>query len=96
MLEKRKYANGQDVYKLSGDRLTYFFKTGELKAFGDFIDEKMCGKWTFYRETGQLWQIGHFENNQKHGHFIRYNRQDEVEYDEEFDSGKLIKKKKTK
>jgi antitoxin component YwqK of YwqJK toxin-antitoxin module len=47
----------------------------------------------FYRETGQLWQIGHFRDNQKHGSFIRYDRQNRIEYEEKFDNGKIIRKK---
>jgi antitoxin component YwqK of YwqJK toxin-antitoxin module len=51
----------------------------------------MQGKWTFYRATGQLWEIGHFKNDIKHGSWIRYNRNDEVEYDVIFQDGKIIK-----
>ncbi len=52
----------------------------------------MEGEWIFYRESGQLWQVGNFEHNLKHGRFIRYNKKDEVEYDETFVRGKLVKK----
>ncbi|WP_048919746.1 toxin-antitoxin system YwqK family antitoxin [Rufibacter radiotolerans] len=92
MLAKKNYANGQKVHEQTEDTLTYFFKNGKVKATGPFTDNQMQGEWTFYRETGQLWQVGHFKDNQKHGSFVRYDRNDQVEYQEDFDNGKLLKK----
>lgn len=92
MLNKKHYANGQKIFELVNNTLTYFYKNGNLKASGPFIDELMEGKWIFYRESGQLWQTGNFRHNLKHGRFIRYNKKDEVEYDETFVNGKLVKK----
>ena len=93
MLSKKFYSNGQPIYELTDDTLTYFFKNGTLKATGPFVNEMMQGEWTFYRETGQLWQVGNFRDNMKHGSFVRYNRSNQVEYQEEFNLGKLIKEK---
>ncbi len=92
MFDKKHYTNGQKVYELTKDTLTYFYKNGNLKATGLFINECMEGKWKFYRESGQLWQVGNFEHNLKHGRFIRYDKKDEVEYDKTFVKGKLVKK----
>ncbi|MFL3051014.1 MAG: hypothetical protein ACJZ02_04920 [Candidatus Neomarinimicrobiota bacterium] len=92
MLDKKHYTNGQKVYELIKDTLTYFYKNGNLKATGLFINEYMEGKWKFYRESGQVWQVGNFEHNLKHGRFIRYDKKDKVEYDKTFVKGKLVKK----
>jgi antitoxin component YwqK of YwqJK toxin-antitoxin module len=89
MLSKKSYANGQKVYKLDGDMLTFFFKTGKVKAKGFFVNEKMEGEWIFYRETGQLWCVGNFKNNKKHGLWIRYDKNNQVEYEETFENGKV-------
>lgn len=94
MLEKKFYANGQKIHELTGDRLTYFFKNGMIKAEGPYPDEKMEGEWVFYRETGQLWVVGNFRNNKKHGSWIRYDKTGEVEYNELFENGKVIRQKK--
>ncbi len=93
MLSKKNYANGLPIYELTNDTLTYFFKNGTLKATGLFVNEMMQGEWTFYRETGQLRQVGNFKDNIKHGSFVRYDRKDQVEFQVEFDRGKVIKKK---
>ena len=93
MLSKKSYANGQKVYELDGEVLTFFYKTGKLKAKGFFINEKMEGEWLFYRETGQLWQIGNFKNSKKHGLWVRYDKNDQVEYQETFVEDKVAKKK---
>ena len=34
MLDKKNYTNGQKVQELKGNRLTYFFKNGKVKAEG--------------------------------------------------------------
>ncbi len=93
MMEKKIYANGQKVYELKDEVLTYYFKDGTVKSKGPYQNEKMEGEWIFYRQTGELWQVGNFKENQKHGRWIRYSRDNEVEYDEEFTEGKIVKKK---
>ena len=67
MLDKKYYANGTPVYDLTGDRLTYYYKNGKLKAEGKYINDKMEGEWLFYRETNQLWQVGKFKDGMKGG-----------------------------
>jgi antitoxin component YwqK of YwqJK toxin-antitoxin module len=94
MLEKKFYANGQAIFELSDDKLTYYYKNGRIKAEGPFINNMMEGEWTFYRETGQLWNTGGFIGNKKHGRWVRYDRNDKVEYDETFENGKQVKKGK--
>lgn len=92
MLEKKEYANGQKVYVLENEKLTYFFKDGTIKSEGLFKNNQMDGEWTFYRATGQLWQVGHFKENEKHGQWIRYDKEGQIEYDETFENGKIKKK----
>ena len=94
MQDKSHYTNGQKIHEQIGDVLTYFYKNGQLKARGISINGTMQGEWVFWRETGQLWQIGNFKDNLKHGSFIRYDKNDQIEYDESFDNGKIIKKTK--
>lgn len=91
MFDKKEYANGQKVYELTGNRLTYYYKNGRTRAEGLFEDEQMQGEWIFYRESGQLWQTGNFINGKKHGEWIRFNRAGEVEYHEQFVEDKLVK-----
>jgi antitoxin component YwqK of YwqJK toxin-antitoxin module len=90
LLGNDKYKNGQKIYDLSNDYLIYYFKDGTLKAEGSYKDEAMEGEWKFYRSTGQLWQIGNFLNNKKHGQWIRYNRDGIIEYDELFENGNQL------
>lgn len=92
MLDNKKYKNGNDVYQIKDNILTYYFKDGTVKAKGHFIDNLMEGEWLFYRQGGQLWQIGNFKNNKKNGYWRRYDKNDKLEYQEEFVDGKLIKK----
>jgi len=91
-MKNQYYANGQKVFEQKGNIRTYFFKTGTMRAKGKFVDGSMEGKWIFNRNTGDLWQIGHFLQNEKHGEWIRYDKKGTVEYHAEFVGGKLIKK----
>ena len=93
MLEKKLYANGQQVWDLRDNRLTYFFTDGTVKAEGPYRDDQMDGEWRFYRQTGQLWVIGNFKQGQKHGSWTRWDKADQVEYQETFADGKLVRRK---
>ncbi len=93
-MKERFYKNGQKMFEQKGSTLTWFFKTGQVKARGRSVEGVMQGRWVFYRETGQLWQVGHFKDNLKHGAFVRYDRSDRVEYQETFALGKIVKKPK--
>jgi antitoxin component YwqK of YwqJK toxin-antitoxin module len=94
MQDKSHYTNGQKIFEQKGNVLTYFCKNGKIKAQGVSINSVMQGEWIFYRESGQLWQIGNFKDNKKHGSFIRYDKKNQIEYEETFDNGKIIKKVK--
>ncbi len=92
MLSKKYYTNGQRVYKYDGFKLVFYYKSGVIKASGPFINNCMEGEWKFWRETGQLWQIGNFKSNMKHGLWVRYNREGQEEYMETFEKNKPVKK----
>lgn len=92
LLEKKTYSNGQKVFDWDGTTLTYYFKNGEVKAKGQYINEQMEGEWLFYRESGQLWQVGNFKNGKKHGTWKRYSKENRLEYEQEFVDGKPAKK----
>jgi len=47
----------------------------------------------FYRETGQLWQVGNFKDGQKHGPWVRYDKKEKLAYQETFTNGFLLKSK---
>ena len=91
-MKNKSYSNGQKTFELLGDQLTYYFKNGKVKAKGRSVNEVMEGEWIFYRETGQLWQVGNFKGGQKHGPWIRYDKQAVLEYEEVFDQGVQQKK----
>lgn len=91
MLDKKSYTNGQKPLELIGNKLTYFFKNGKVKAEGLYENDQMEGEWKFYRETGQLWQVGNFKNGKKNGFWVRYDRSNQLEYHETFEDDKIIK-----
>lgn len=92
MQKDQYYKNGQKAFEQQGDTLTYYYKTGKVRAKGKSIKGSMEGRWTFNRATGDLWSIGNFKNNKKHGEWIRYDKKGEQEYNAEFVDGKLVKK----
>lgn len=95
MEREKTFANGQPISSQRGSILTYYFKTGVIKAIGPVLDDQqMHGEWLFYRENGMLWQIGHFQAGEKHGAWIRYDKLGQLEYAAEFLSGKEISKQR--
>ena len=91
-LGKDTYVNGQKSYEVKGDILTFYYKDGSVRAEGGYENGKMQGKWTFFRATGQLWEIGHMKDDIKEGSWVRYDRNDNVELDEFYKNGKKVKK----
>jgi antitoxin component YwqK of YwqJK toxin-antitoxin module len=85
------YKNGQKISELNNGILTHYYKSGNKKAEGKFIDEKFEGKWLFYSEAGAVIQEGNFAANQKHGDWTRYNEKGEITYHEVFQYGKKLK-----
>ena len=85
------YANGQKMFEQKGGVRTVFYKNGKLRAKGKHINGMMEGKWMFYREAGQLWVVGNFKHDKKHGDWIRYNKVCALEYHEKFVDGKIVK-----
>ncbi|MER2132732.1 MAG: hypothetical protein ABS896_09995 [Carnobacterium inhibens] len=84
------YKNGQ-LKQLTEDGIrTHYFENGKVKATGPF-DGKMQGEWSFYRKTGELWQVGHLNNDSKDGRWVRYHRNGDIEKDTQFDDGKEMK-----
>lgn len=94
MLDKNNYTNGQKIRELNGNKQTYFFKNGRVKAEGILENGLMENEWIFYRETGQLWQVGNFKNGKKNGSWIRYDKNNRLEYQETFKDDKIVKKGK--
>ncbi len=91
MMNKKLYVNGQKTYEQTGNELIYFFKDGKIKAEGISIKGLMQGEWKFYRESGQLWQVGNFKDNIKNGKWVRYDKKGNLEYEEFFLNGKIKK-----
>ena len=91
-MKNKEYLNGQITFRQVGDNLTYYFKNGKIKAEGLSINGIMESEWKFYRETGQLWQVGSFKEGQKQGSWVRFDKKDKLEYQETFENGKLVKK----
>jgi antitoxin component YwqK of YwqJK toxin-antitoxin module len=94
MPDEKKYKNGQKANELIGNKLTWYFKNGKIKAIGIFENNLMEGEWIFYRETGQLWQVGNFKTGKKNGTWIRYDKNDQLEYHETFEDDKIVKNRK--
>ncbi len=91
MLGKKHYANGQKVYELSGDTLTYFYRNGRIRAEGLYVNNLMEGEWKIYRQTGQLWVVCNYVKGNKCGSNIRYDRLDNIDNDENIEKETIVK-----
>lgn len=62
---------------ISGDGIyqgewTHFYKSGEIKAQGGYLDSKKEGKWVFYYPNGKKEQEGSFSDNKLKGQWKWY------------------------
>lgn len=85
------YANGQRAFKADGNKMTYFFRNGRIRAEGLLENGVMEGAWRFYRDSGLLWQIGSFVNGNKDGVWTRYDKIGELEDEETFRNDRKLK-----
>jgi antitoxin component YwqK of YwqJK toxin-antitoxin module len=56
------------------------------------LNDEMQGEWFFYDQVEQLIQIWNFKDNLKHGIWLRFDKNWNEEYKEEFENGKIVKK----
>lgn len=91
MLEKKSYSNGQNIYEVKDNVLTYYYKDGKIKASGNYINGLMEGEWRFYWQEGLVWQVGYFKQSKKHGVWIRFDKNGEITYNQTFENGKQVK-----
>lgn len=93
MEREKTFANGQAVSSQRGDILTYYYKTGIVKATGTVLkDQVMDGKWLFYSENGLLTEVGYYKKGKKHGVFLHYDKLGQLVYEVEFSEGKEVRK----
>jgi|FEC22Drversion2_1045045.scaffolds.fasta_scaffold01622_4 hypothetical protein len=95
MQGKTHDANGQPAFGQKGDLLTHVFRTGLREAGGRSVDGAMQGTWRFRRETGELWQVGHFRDGVKHRDWLRLARDGSEERRETFANGRAVKEAST-
>lgn len=86
------YKNGQPKAEIKGEFLIFYFEDGTIKAKGKIRNEKMEGKWVFYKKGGHLWQTAYFSADVKNGELIRYDSKGEIAYHVIFKNGKVVEK----
>ena len=58
MINKKDYSNGQKAQELNGNKLTYFFKNGKVKAEGLLINDKWKANGNFTGRRGNFGRLG--------------------------------------
>ena len=67
-----------------------YYKNGNIKYEGDFINDKYEGNGKYIYENGEYY-IGEFKNGLKHGKGIEYYKNGNIKYDGYFINGKRVK-----
>ena len=88
----KKYKNGQKVAEQTGDERIIYYENGNIRAKGEFTNDKMQGKWIFHRKSGALWAEGELKDDIKDGVWKRWDKEGKLEYHAIFKSGKLTEK----
>ena len=63
-----------------------YYKSGNVKYEGDFVNDKFEGDGKYYWESGEYY-IGQFKNGLNNGKGKLYYNNDKLEYEGEFDFG---------
>jgi len=56
-LKIKRVTQAVKSYTYHENKLTYYYKNGQIKAEGPFENNQMEGEWIFYRQSGQLWKL---------------------------------------
>ncbi len=68
----------------------FWFKSGRIKAAGEYRNDQLHGPWIWFREQGGLLQEGSFEENLQEGHWVRYHPNGRVLDQGEFLHGQKV------
>lgn len=94
MEREKTLGNGQGISSQRGNILTYYYKTGIVKATGPVDgNQKKDGKWSLYKENGMLLEVGLFKAGEKHGIWQGYDKLGQLSYEVEFSEGKEVSKR---
>ena len=73
--------------KRDGDWKDYF-RDGNLRAEGKYVDNLREGKWIFYFPVGSVEQVGNYRNGLENGEWIRYHDNGNIYIEESYFNGK--------
>lgn len=69
---------------------TLYYKSGKIKAKGEYVDSKREGKWIFYYSNGKKEQEGQFKENKLKGEWIWYYRNGQVQRQEFYNKNERL------
>ena len=81
--ENGEYYIGATINYLKHGEGIYYYKNGNIKYEGDFIDDEYEGNGKKYYEDGQYY-IGQFKKGFKHGKGIHYYKNGNIKYEGDF------------
>jgi antitoxin component YwqK of YwqJK toxin-antitoxin module len=68
---------------------TYYYKNGNIKQVGDYVDGKLEGKWISYSEDGTITAIAQYREGKKHGKW-QYIESPYVTKEVEYKNNKIV------
>jgi len=77
-----------DVNSKKTGKWVFYYKTGEIKAKGNYKRNRKTGEWNYYFRNGDIEQKGSFTKNKHSGTWIWYYPSGKVWREEEYVSGK--------
>ena len=81
--ENGDYYIGSSLNNLKHGKGIYYYKNGNIKYEGDFVDDEFEGNGKFYYENGDYY-IGEYKNGLKHGKGKSYNKDGNIFYDGDY------------
>ena len=67
-----------------------FYENGQSQGKVSIVDGTLNGESIYFYENGSIYKKGYWKNDLKHGHWMTYDENSNLEYTEIFDNGKFI------
>lgn len=83
------YAKGKTEGENEVGEWEYYFKNGNRKAIGIFLNGKKDGKWTYYYDNGKISGYDNWKNGEQTGEDLTYNKRGVLVTKANFRDGKL-------
>jgi TonB family protein len=77
-------------WKEKNGHFTYYHENGQKKSEGEYIDDKLAGKWVYWYENGSKASESEYIDDKRTGKWISWHANGNIKTETEFENGESI------